>query len=101
MPMRGRMPVVAFLACVAIMLGGCGAAQDVGAATFTCGHMKDDVGAFRDQARLIVDRFGFKTSALSIEDAVLGVELLIRNACRTAEAAYRPYAAIARAVPSD
>jgi hypothetical protein len=103
MTMRARRRVAALLGCLAIALAqaGCGGGQEPGAASFTCGHMRDTVGAFRDQARLIVDREGFKTSALSIESAVLGVELLVRNACRAAGEGYQPYAAVARAAPVD
>jgi hypothetical protein len=91
---------VMLLGCLAFAQGGCGG-QTVRAASYSCGYMKDTVGAFRQQARLIVDREGFKTSALSIEDGVLDVELLLRDACRNAPDGDRPYARVAHAAPSD
>jgi hypothetical protein len=63
--------------------------------------MDRTVDAYRQQARLLVHREGFKTSAVSVEDAVLDVELLLRNACRGAAGGYKPYAGVARAAPSD
>jgi hypothetical protein len=97
--MRAR-PPIALLACLALAAAGCGG-QNAGAASYTCGHMRDTVGAFRDQARLVVDREGFKTSALSAEEAVLDVELQVRHACRGAPDGYRPYRAVAVAGPVD
>jgi hypothetical protein len=91
---------IALLGCLALVPAGCGG-QTAGAASYTCGHMRDTVGAFRRQARLIVDREGFKTSALSTEEAVLDVELQIRHACRDVADGYRPYTAVARAAPVD
>jgi hypothetical protein len=95
------MLVVALVGCLALAQGGCGAGQETGAASYACDFMADTVGAFREQARLLVDREGFKTSALSIEEAVLDVELLLRSACRGAAGDYKPYAAVARAAPVD
>jgi hypothetical protein len=90
---------IALLGCLAIAQAGCGG--DIsGAASYTCGHMRDTVGAFRDQARLIVDRTGLRTSALSTEDGVLDVELLVRHACRGAADGYLPYAQVADAAPA-
>jgi hypothetical protein len=97
--MRGRV-YVTLLGCLALAGGGCGG-QTVGAASYSCGHMADTVGAFRQQARLIVDREGFKTSALSVEEAVLEVELLIRDACHDAPDGDQPYAAVAGAAPAN
>jgi hypothetical protein len=97
--MRARRHL-ALLACLALAPAGCGG-QKAGAESYTCGHMHDNVGAFRDQARLIVDRQGFKTSALSAEEAVLDVELQLRNACRGKADGYRPYGAVALAEPAD
>jgi hypothetical protein len=96
--MRGRGPV-ALLACLALAQAGC-ARPEPAAATYTCGHMRDGSGAFRQQARLIVEREGFKTSALSTEEAVLDVELQLRAACRGAADSFRPYARVAHAPPS-
>jgi hypothetical protein len=96
--MRARRHI-ALLGCLAIAQGGCGG-EVSGAASYTCGQMRDTVGAFRDQARLIVDRAGLKTSALSTEEGVLDVELLIRRACRGAADGHLPYAQVARAAPS-
>jgi hypothetical protein len=98
--MRARRYTALLLASIALAQTSC-AGQTTGAATYTCGHMRDSVGAFRKQARLIVDRAGFKTSAVSIEEAVLDVELLVRHACRGVADGYRPYAAVARATPAD
>ncbi|MCW3017620.1 MAG: hypothetical protein JWO02_4712 [Solirubrobacterales bacterium] len=97
--MRARRHI-ALLGCLALAQGGCGGpAAD--AAAYTCGHMRDTVGGFRQQAQLLVDREGLKTSALSIEEAVLDVELLLRGACRGAADDYRPYARVAQAGPAD
>jgi hypothetical protein len=94
---RGPIAVVAVLA---LAQAGCtGPTAD--AVASTCGHMRDHVGAFRDQARLVVDREGLKTSALSIEEAVLDVELLLREACRGAGDDHEPYAEVAHAAPKD
>jgi hypothetical protein len=95
--MRRRVYVM-LLGSLALAHAGCGG-QTVGAAAYSCGHMKSTVGAFRQQGRLIVDREGLKTSALSVEDAVLGVELLLRTACRHAPDGFQPYAAVAHAAP--
>jgi hypothetical protein len=97
--MRARRHI-ALLACLALAQAGCGR-QKADAAAYTCGHMRDTVGGFRQQARLIVQREGLKTSALSIEEAVLDVELLLRNACRGAADDDRPYARVAQAEPAD
>lgn len=94
-----RGPIV-LLVGLALAQAGC-AGQTTDAVAYTCGHMRDSVGAFRDQARLIVDREGFKTSALSIEEAVLDVELLLREACRGVVDDHRPYAEVAHAAPKD
>jgi hypothetical protein len=94
--MRGRLLI--FMLAIAIAPAGC-ADQVTGAAAYTCGHMRDTVGTFRDQARLLVDHEGFKTSALSVEEAVLDVELELRHACRGAEDGYAPYASVADAAP--
>jgi hypothetical protein len=63
--------------------------------------MRDSAGAFRQQARLVVEREGFKTSALSSEEAVLDVELMLRTACRDAPDGYAPYERVASAPPAD
>jgi hypothetical protein len=91
---------MALLACLALAHAGC-AGPTPAAASYTCRHMRDTVGAFREQARLIVARDGLKTSALSTEEAVLDVELLLRNACRNAAAGYMPYARVTSAPPAD
>jgi hypothetical protein len=97
--MRARRHI-ALLGCLAIAQAGCGG--DIsGASSYTCGHMRDTVGAFRDQARLIVDRTGLKTSALSTDEGVLDVELKVRHACRGAADGYRPYAQVAHAAPTS
>jgi hypothetical protein len=97
--MRGRVYVM-LLGCLALADNGCGG-QTASAASYSCGYMRHTVGAFRKQARLVVDREGFKTSALSIEDAVLGVELLIRDACRNAPDGDQPYARVAHHAPVE
>ena len=89
------MKLGALLACLALALAACSGAPPA-AASYTCGHMRDSVGAFRMQARLFVEREGFRTSALSTEEAVLDVELLLRAACRGASGNHRPYATVAR-----
>jgi hypothetical protein len=91
---------IALLSCLALVHTGC-AEQTPAAASYTCGRMRDTAGAFRQQARLIIAREGSKTSALSSEEAVLDVELLLRNACRNAANGYKPYARIASAPPAD
>jgi hypothetical protein len=91
---------IALLGCLALAQAGCGG-ETAGAAAYTCGHMRDTTGDFRQQARLIVHREGFKTSAISTEKAVLDVELLVRNACRGAADGYRPYARVAHVAPAD
>jgi hypothetical protein len=92
--------LLVLLGCLALAQAGCGS-QTVTADSYTCGYMRDTVGAYRQQARLLVHREGFKTSALSVEDAVLDVELLLRNACHGAPDGYKPYARVARAAPMD
>ena len=94
--MRARLLIV--MLSLALAPAGC-ADQVTGAAAYTCGHMRDTVGSFRDQARLLVDREGFKTSALSVEEGVLDVELELRHACRGAEDGYTPYGSVADAAP--
>jgi hypothetical protein len=97
--MRARR-LIALVGCLAIAQAGCGG--DIsGATSYTCGHMRDTVGAFREQARLIVDRTGLKSSAISTEDGVLDVELLVRHACRGAADGSLPYAQVAGSVPAD
>jgi hypothetical protein len=91
---RGRL-LILLLAFTPV---GC-ADQVTGAAAYTCGQMRDTVGSFRDQARLIVHREGFETSALSVEEGVLDVELKLRDACRGAEDGYAPYTRVAGAAP--
>ena len=101
MPTWRRVVLLGCLApALAVMQAGC-AEQVTGSAAFTCGHMRDTVGAFRDQGRLIVDRAGSKSSALSIEEAVQEVELLLRDACRHAGADFQPYDRVSRAPPSE
>jgi hypothetical protein len=78
--MRARRHI-ALLACLALAQAGCGG-QTAGAAAYSCSHMRDTAGAFRDQARLIVDREGF-------------------NACRGAAAGTQPYDRVASADPVD
>ncbi len=92
--MRGRLLIL--LLALALTPAGC-ADQVTGAAAYTCGQMRDTVGTFRDQARLLVHHEGFKTSALSVEEGVLDVELKLRDACRGAEDGYAPYARVAGA----
>jgi hypothetical protein len=94
--MRGRLVVLMLV--VALAPAGCGDPV-TGAAAYTCGQMRDIVGSFRDQARVLVDRAGLKTSASSVEDGVLDVELELREACRGAGAGYAPYARVAHAAP--
>ena len=92
--MRGRMLIL----LLALALAGC-ADQVTGAAAYTCGQMRGTVDGFHDQARLLVHHEGFKTSALSVEEGVLDVELKLREACRGAEDGYAPYARVADAAP--
>jgi hypothetical protein len=92
--MRARVIAVA-LGCLALAHGGCGGAP-AGAAAYTCGHMRDTVGAFREQARVLVDREGMRPRRLSREEAVLDAEFRIRRACDGAADAVRPYERAAR-----
>jgi hypothetical protein len=87
--MRGRVLTV-LLGCLALAQGGCGG-QTTGADAYTCGHMRDTVGAFRQQARVLVDRVGLRSHRLSLEEAVLDAEFEIRGVCDGAADADQPY----------
>jgi hypothetical protein len=92
--MRGR--ILAVLAgCLALAHAGCGA-EKPGAAAYTCGYMRATTGAFREQARVLVDRRGLRAVRLSREEAVLGAELGIRRSCDGAPDADRPFRRAAR-----
>jgi hypothetical protein len=84
--------LTALLGCLALALaqGGCGG-EKAGAAAFTCGHMRDTAGAFRQQARVLVRQEGLRAHRLSHEEVVLDAEFLIRRACDRAADDYRPY----------
>jgi hypothetical protein len=87
--MRRRvLPVL--LASLALAQGGCGGTTS-GAAGYTCGHMRDTTGAFREQARVMVDREGLRAHRLSHEEAVLDAEFQIRRVCRGAADGDEPY----------
>lgn len=88
--MRSRLLILLGLAAVAA--GGCGnpAAEAV---AYTCGQLRDDGAAYRAQARLMVDREGLRPQTLWSEEALLDVELRLRQACRGASDGYRPYVA--------
>ncbi len=92
--MRGRLLIL----LLALAPAGC-SDQVPGAAAYTCGQMRDTVGTFRDQARMLVHDVGLKTSALSVEEGVLDVELKLRDACRGAEDGYAPFARVAGTRP--
>jgi hypothetical protein len=93
-----RPPVIAaLLACLALAHAACGG-QTVGAATYTCGYMRDTVGAFRAQARVLVAEEGLRAHRLSREEAVLDAELEIRRACDGAPDADQPYNRAARRI---
>ncbi|MDX6728169.1 MAG: hypothetical protein QOK49_2974 [Baekduia sp.] len=83
--------LAALVGCLALASGGCGAVSS-GAAGYTCGHMRDTTGAFREQARAMVAAEGLRAHRLSREEAVLDAEFQIRHACAGAAAADRPYA---------
>jgi hypothetical protein len=85
-----RRGFAALVGCLALAQGGCGAVTS-GADDFTCGHMRDTTGAFRQQARVLVDRQGLRSHRLSREEAVLDAEFQIRRACAGAAGADRPY----------
>jgi hypothetical protein len=87
--MRAR-ALIALLACLAVAQAGCGGLQDK-AADYTCGHMRDTAGAFRDQARVLVDREGLRATRLSLEEVVLDAEFLVRRVCDGAADGDRPY----------
>lgn len=91
--MRAR--VLAVLACLALVHGGCGG-PTAGAAAYTCGYMRDTVGAFRAQAAVLVDREALSAQRLSREEAILDAEVQIRRACDGAADDYRPYDRAAR-----
>jgi hypothetical protein len=93
--MRAR--VLAALACLALVHGGCGG-RPAGAAAYTCGYMRDTVGAFRAQAAVLVAREGRRAQRLSREEAVLDAELQVRRLCDGAADAYRPYDRAARQI---
>jgi hypothetical protein len=91
-----RAPVVAaLLACLALAQAACGG-KTAGAAGYTCGYMRDTVGAFRAQARVLVAEEGLRAQRLTREEAVLDAELEIRRACDGAADADRPYNRAAR-----
>jgi hypothetical protein len=83
--------LAALVGCLAVASGGCGAVSS-GAAGYTCGHMRNTTGAFREQARAMVAGEGLRAHRLSREEAVLDAEFQIRRACDGAAAADRPYA---------
>jgi hypothetical protein len=89
--------VAALLACLALAQAACGG-QTAGAATYTCGYMRDTVGAFRAQAQVLVDEQGLRPHRLSREEAVLDAELAIRRACDGAADADHPYDRAARQI---
>jgi hypothetical protein len=84
-------PAVAALASTGVLLAaGCGGAP-VAKIDTTCAQMRAQVGLFRQQASLIVDREHLQVNAGTTSQAVLGVELHLRRACRGAQGAYQPY----------
>jgi hypothetical protein len=87
--MRRRV-LAALLGCLALTQAGCGAPA-TGATAYTCGHMRDTAGAFREQARALVEREGLAAQRLSHEEAVLDAEFRIRRVCDGAPDAERPY----------
>jgi hypothetical protein len=87
--MRLRL-VAAVAGGLALAQAGCGG-QATGAAGYTCGHMRDTTGAFRQQASVIVDGKRLRAHRLSREESVLGAELHVRRACDGAGAGDRPY----------
>jgi hypothetical protein len=93
--MRGRV-LAALLGCLALAQGGCGGPA-VDAAAFTCGQMRATVGAFREQASVLVDREALRSHRLSREEAVLDAEVQVRRACDGAVAGDRPFRRAAEA----
>jgi hypothetical protein len=90
-------PLLALVACVALVAPGCG--EEVAeAADFTCGQMRADGDRYREQARLMVDREGWRRRTLTQSDADRSVELRLRRACRGAGDGYRPYRATRDAI---
>jgi hypothetical protein len=89
----------AVVLCVAVLGVGCGPAE-VATVDTSCAQMRAQVGLFRRQAVLIVDRERVQVRAGSSAQAALGVELALRRACRHAPGAYRPFREAVAARPS-
>jgi hypothetical protein len=87
--MLGRV-LIALLATLALAHAGCGD-ETAAAADYTCGHMRDTRGAFRDQARVLVSREGLRARRLSREEAIADAEFRIRRVCDGAADADQPY----------
>jgi hypothetical protein len=88
--MRARTPIAVAAVLLALAQAGCGAASR-DAATFTCSHLRDTTGAFRDEARVLVARSRLTAHRTSREEAILDAELQIRRACAGAAGATQPY----------
>jgi hypothetical protein len=74
------------------MTGRRAAAGVLAGATATCGALRAGGGAFRDQARVLVDERGLQGRSLSLEAAVRDAEQQLRRACRGRPDGARPYA---------
>jgi hypothetical protein len=95
-----RVIVAAVVAgCGALAGGGCGQLQ-LATVDTTCAQMRAQGALFRQQATLIVRREHGQVRAGSTAQAILGVELHLRRACRGARAGYRPYRDTAGAKPA-
>jgi hypothetical protein len=90
-----RRVLATLLGCLALAQSGCGS-QPSGASAYTCGYMRDTTGAFRQQARALVDREGLRPQRLSREEAVLDAEFQIRRVCDGVPDTDRPYQRAAR-----
>jgi hypothetical protein len=88
---RARL-LATILGCLALAQAGCGDDERTGAAAYTCGHMRDTSGAFRTQARVVVQQAGLRANRLTLEETVLDAEFEIRSVCDGAASDVRPYA---------
>jgi hypothetical protein len=87
--MRARLLTASVLAVLAYGQVGCGEVSTQ-AAAYTCGYMRDTAGAFREQARDVVQRAGLRADRLALEEVVLDAEFVIRRACDGAADDARP-----------
>ncbi|MCW3002022.1 MAG: hypothetical protein JWQ20_1320 [Conexibacter sp.] len=93
-----RLAIATLVGSGFLLAGGCGGGS-VAKIDTTCAQMRAQVGLFRQQASLIVDREHLQVNAGSSSQAILGVELHLRHACRGAQGAYQPYRETVAASP--